>query len=972
MRNIISNAIHNYENNNYIDALNLFKKASKVYGENAFLYYINKCLENINKSNKTYSYEDKDYSKLEIKIDLASKIMLANSNKENINEKEKVVLIKKWKKLTNKKSEELNVNPINPMPRDWPNDLFLSPLPEGPNDFLWNEKHRKHINSSSQLGIVGLSIIIPTFNRSWILDITLACLVNQECTYPFEVIVADDGSEEDLTPIIRKYESNLDIKYVRQKDYGYQLCAVRNLGLRTSKYDFVSILDCDMAPNRYWVQSYIELLLKNDDVALIGPRKYVDTHNITTEQILQNPLLIESLPEVKTNNNAAGQIEGEISIDWRLEHFKKTDNLRLCDSPFRYFSGGNVAFAKKWLHIAGWFDEEFTHWGGEDNEFGYRLFKHGCFFRAVDGGMAYHQEPPGKENETDRDEGKKITLQIVREKVPYFYRKLLSIENAHIHRVPLVSIYIPAYNCESTIQRAVESALNQSITDLEVCICDDGSTDNTWQLLNTLYANHPRVRIMSKENGGISSASNCAVKMARGFYIGQLDSDDYLEPDAVEVCLKEFLKNRNLACVYTTNRNVNPDGSLIQNGYNWPEFSREKLTTAMIVHHFRMFSARAWYLTEGFNEKIENAVDLDIYLKLSEVGEFKHINKICYNRVLHGENTSIKKLDIQKKNHFLVINQALKRQKIDNYKYEAIDNDNSNRSYRFVLNKNIIPKSYSTLSSHCETNHKMVFNIVCASKPIGIERKIDNLIEYNKNIVTIIFCIHKKFITSELQKSVTRLSEKYNIKILINDNIENDNVFKLNQAEAYLSNYLTITDNQFEYDYMIFDNYDSIFVRHEVDKHICQFDYGINYGNIDGYWKEKILSHKTLHSMVEKHIKNKKLSELTIKGTFQGAFIKKKYLQEIFNLILELKNNALKEKQAITYLSHEVWFPLATMILKNKYNSLKHTHTLTYLPWDRKLEWTDQQIDDAKKGIGIPNKKYCINKIDFNSLGEQL
>ena len=108
----------------------------------------------------------------------------------------------------------------------------------------------------------------------------------------------------------------------------------------------------------------------------------------------------------------------------------------------------------------------------------------------------------------------------------------------------------------------------------------------------------------------------------------------------------------------------------------------------MIVHHFRMFSARAWYLTDGFDESIANAVDYDIYLKLSEVGEFKHINKICYNRVLHGENTSIKKLGLQKENHFKVVNASLARQNKTDYQYSPQDlDDEASRKYAFKSNK---------------------------------------------------------------------------------------------------------------------------------------------------------------------------------------------------------------------------------------------------------------------------------------------
>ncbi|EKO1133677.1 glycosyltransferase, partial [Escherichia coli] len=576
---------------------------------------------------------DKLNRKAVIDIDAATKIMCSNAKAISLNEVEKNEIISKYREITAKKSERAELKEVEPIPLDWPSDLTLPPLPESTNDYVWAGK-RKELDDypRKQLIIDGLSIVIPTYNRAKILAITLACLCNQKTIYDYEVIVADDGSKENIEEIVREFESLLNIKYVRQKDYGYQLCAVRNLGLRAAKYNYVAILDCDMAPNPLWVQSYMELLAVDDNVALIGPRKYIDTSKHTYLDFLSQKSLINEIPEIITNNQVAGKVEQNKSVDWRIEHFKNTDNLRLCNTPFRFFSGGNVAFAKKWLFRAGWFDEEFTHWGGEDNEFGYRLYREGCYFRSVEGAMAYHQEPPGKENETDRAAGKNITVQLLQQKVPYFYRKKEKIESATLKRVPLVSIYIPAYNCSKYIVRCVESALNQTITDLEVCICDDGSTDDTLRILQEHYANHPRVRFISQKNKGIGSASNTAVRLCRGFYIGQLDSDDFLEPDAVELCLDEFRKDLSLACVYTTNRNIDREGNLISNGYNWPIYSREKLTSAMICHHFRMFTARAWNLTEGFNESISNAVDYDMYLKLSEVGPFKHINKICYNR----------------------------------------------------------------------------------------------------------------------------------------------------------------------------------------------------------------------------------------------------------------------------------------------------------------------------------------------------
>ncbi|HHW1439829.1 TPA: glycosyltransferase [Escherichia coli] len=557
---ILNQAINLYKNKNYRQALSLFEKVAEIYDVSWVEANIKLCQTALNLSEEV----DKLNRKAVIDIDAATKIMCSNAKAISLNEVEKNEIISKYREITAKKSERAELKEVEPIPLDWPSDLTLPPLPESTNDYVWAGK-RKELDDypRKQLIIDGLSIVIPTYNRAKILAITLACLCNQKTIYDYEVIVADDGSKENIEEIVREFESLLNIKYVRQKDYGYQLCAVRNLGLRAAKYNYVAILDCDMAPNPLWVQSYMELLAVDDNVALIGPRKYIDTSKHTYLDFLSQKSLINEIPEIITNNQVAGKVEQNKSVDWRIEHFKNTDNLRLCNTPFRFFSGGNVAFAKKWLFRAGWFDEEFTHWGGEDNEFGYRLYREGCYFRSVEGAMAYHQEPPGKENETDRAAGKNITVQLLQQKVPYFYRKKEKIESATLKRVPLVSIYIPAYNCSKYIVRCVESALNQTITDLEVCICDDGSTDDTLRILQEHYANHPRVRFISQKNKGIGSASNTAVRLCRGFYIGQLDSDDFLEPDAVELCLDEFRKDLSLACVYTTNRNIDREGNLV-------------------------------------------------------------------------------------------------------------------------------------------------------------------------------------------------------------------------------------------------------------------------------------------------------------------------------------------------------------------------------------------------------------------------
>ncbi|HDR1416515.1 TPA: glycosyltransferase [Pasteurella multocida] len=962
--NTLSQAIKAYNSNDYELALKLFEKSAEIYGRKIVEFQIIKCKEKL--STNSYVSEDKKNSVCDSSLDIATQLLLSNVKKLTLSESEKNSLKNKWKSITGKKSENAEIRKVELVPKDFPKDLVLAPLPDHVNDFTWYKNRKKSLGIKPVNKNIGLSIIIPTFNRSRILDITLACLVNQKTNYPFEVVVADDGSKENLLTIVQKYEQKLDIKYVRQKDYGYQLCAVRNLGLRTAKYDFVSILDCDMAPQQLWVHSYLTELLEDNDIVLIGPRKYVDTHNITAEQFLNDPYLIESLPETATNNNPSITSKGNISLDWRLEHFKKTDNLRLCDSPFRYFSCGNVAFSKEWLNKVGWFDEEFNHWGGEDVEFGYRLFAKGCFFRVIDGGMAYHQEPPGKENETDREAGKSITLKIVKEKVPYIYRKLLPIEDSHIHRIPLVSIYIPAYNCANYIQRCVDSALNQTVVDLEVCICNDGSTDNTLEVINKLYGNNPRVRIMSKPNGGIASASNAAVSFAKGYYIGQLDSDDYLEPDAVELCLKEFLKDKTLACVYTTNRNVNPDGSLIANGYNWPEFSREKLTTAMIAHHFRMFTIRAWHLTDGFNENIENAVDYDMFLKLSEVGKFKHLNKICYNRVLHGDNTSIKKLGIQKKNHFVVVNQSLNRQGINYYNYDKFDDLDESRKY--IFNKTAeyqeemdILKDLKLIQNK---DAKIAVSIFYPNTLNGLVKKLNNIIEYNKNIFVIILHVDKNHLTPDIKKEILAFYHKYQVNILLNNDISYYTSNRLIKTEAHLSNINKLSQLNLNCEYIIFDNHDSLFVKNDSYAYMKKYDVGMNFSALTHDWIEKINAHPPFKKLIKTYFNDNDLRSMNVKGASQGMFMKYALAHELLTIIKEVITSCQSIDSVPEYNTEDIWFQFALLILEKKTGHVfNKTSTLTYMPWERKLQWTNEQIESAKKGENIPVNKFIINSI---------
>lgn len=102
----------------------------------------------------------------------------------------------------------------------------------------------------------------------------------------------------------------------------------------------------------------------------------------------------------------------------------------------------------------------------------------------------------------------------------------------------LVSVIIPAYNIGKHIARGIRSCIRQTYKGIEIIIVDDGSTDNTWEIIKSFAREDSRVKAFHQENFGVSAARNAGLSYARGDYIIFLDADDWLEKDAVEYLLK--------------------------------------------------------------------------------------------------------------------------------------------------------------------------------------------------------------------------------------------------------------------------------------------------------------------------------------------------------------------------------------------------------------------------------------------------
>ena len=119
--------------------------------------------------------------------------------------------------------------------------------------------------------------------------------------------------------------------------------------------------------------------------------------------------------------------------------------------------------------------------------------------------------------------------------------------------MPLVSVIIPLYNQEEYILDALKSVFEQTYTNIELIILNDGSSDNSVPIVETYIKEHPtlNIQLLSQKNKGLASTRNNAIAVSKGSYILPLDADDKIKPTMLESCLKVFEENSSVDIVYT-------------------------------------------------------------------------------------------------------------------------------------------------------------------------------------------------------------------------------------------------------------------------------------------------------------------------------------------------------------------------------------------------------------------------------------
>jgi glycosyltransferase involved in cell wall biosynthesis len=224
------------------------------------------------------------------------------------------------------------------------------------------------------------------------------------------------------------------------------------------------------------------------------------------------------------------------------------------------------------------------------------------------------------------------------------------------HRAPVaaprVSVVIPAYNAQRYLFESLESVLTQTFRDFECIVVDDGSTDRTPQIIDSLAVHDPRVQRLTVPHGGIVKALNAGLQVARGEYIARTDSDDLCVPDRFEKQVRYLDEHPVCAVVGSKVTLVDPYNSTLWDVQVKPD--HEGIETELlngngwaVIHPSTMLRRGAVEQAGGYRGEYEWVEDLDLFLRMAQFGELANLQDSLLRYRQHYGSVNRNKLGTQ-------------------------------------------------------------------------------------------------------------------------------------------------------------------------------------------------------------------------------------------------------------------------------------------------------------------------------------
>ena len=192
----------------------------------------------------------------------------------------------------------------------------------------------------------------------------------------------------------------------------------------------------------------------------------------------------------------------------------------------------------------------------------------------------------------------------------------------------VVSVVLSVYNAEKYLQEAIQSIINQTYKDFEFIIINDGSTDNSMQIIKGFADD--RIVLIDRENKGFPYSLNEGIKLAKGMFIVRMDADDVCQPDRIELQLQFLQQNPEYVAIGSNATEIDENGNeiytsnLIQNGDRIDIEMKKRLENGMplnpFYHSSTMFKKEAWENIGGY--PLIRGEDVIFFNRMKEQGKF--------------------------------------------------------------------------------------------------------------------------------------------------------------------------------------------------------------------------------------------------------------------------------------------------------------------------------------------------------------
>ncbi len=599
-----------------------------------------------------------------------------------------------------------------------------------------------------------VSVIIPVYNVEDYLRECLDSVVNQTLK-EIEIICVDDGSTDNSLEILKEYaakDSRITIVSRENKGVGYS----RNEGIRIARGEFVAFMD----PDDYYPDlSVLEMMYKE---AVSHQVKICGGSLIVYDEHRKIEIKKKEKNEAFTENSM--RLYQDFQYDYGFQRyiykrdFIQKNNIyfpnyrRFQDPPFmvkafaeaeKFYTLELYVYAYRWAHkTVNWTEEKVYHLfcGLRDNLLMSKKYNLETLFSATLVRIKREYKQVLSSYDTER-------IQNIKKEIMSICLQSAHDKYARKQRKAKVSVILPIYNAEPYLRECLDSVVNQTLKDIEIICVNDGSTDNSLDIIKEYAQKDIRIRYIDKPNAGYGQTMNCGMDLATGEYIGIVEPDDFIKLEMYETLYnkaKEF------------------DLDIVKSDYITFSDTEKKYVSIMPKN--------------AYNKILSMEKDREILgFTLNPTGIFKNLFLKKY-KILFNETPGAAHQDI---GFWALTTFCSQRIYFLPYSFYMYRQNNINSSMNSYANSNIMFNEYAFVGKHLET-YPEIWNCI---KDIYFKRRHISLMYFGTNRIApqdklSFFNKFKKLYQSDLEKNdflkYLGTNEKIEAELILKQDLESN------------------------------------------------------------------------------------------------------------------------------------------------------------------------------------------------------